>query len=1018
MNEKNVREREMIQHQPTFVRLKSVRAALTASFPVLIVTLLGAQAAQAQNAPPAPEEDAVSRDIVVTGSRLGRTTFDTPTPVTVLGADNLKQLSITNIGAGLSQLPAFRASTTPATQGFGSFNVGANIVNLRGIGVTRNLVLVDGRRFAPSTREGSVDLNLVPSIMVSRIETVTGGASAAYGSDAIAGAVNVILDKTLQGFKGQLDYGLSGKGDGDDFHAALAFGTRFASDAGHFIIGGEYDNQKGIGNCFTRSWCRPGGVVTNAGFNTPAGVGNGMPNLIRSNENAGWFFNSAGVVAINNNASAATAAIRNLRGTNGITFSPSGAVLAYHPSTPAFALSQIGGDLYPTYTDANITVPVERYSGFAHVDLDVSSAISAFAEGSYGHVSGQLLQTAYFSASLPIYADNPFIPAEIRTIIGAAPATPSPTRPSAASFSLGRVFDDVGRGYSVSTADSYRATGGLKGDLGGSWNWDIYYQYGRTDRLQTVENNLITGDPTQPLQGAVNGTSTTYAASNARFYYALDAVRDPVTGNPTCRALLSTDPALRAAAAGCVPINLFGAGNVTQPGKSFIFGTLREDITLQQHVVAGNIRGEIPALDAGPISLAAGAEYRVDKIKVTHDALSNQYAYFQNFGSDYNGTSKVVEGYAEVGVPLLKDVSLAKSLSLDGAVRVTNYDIQGFGSYLRTSSTNKFTKTTWKISGQWEPVDWLRVRVTQSHDIRAPNFAELYLASAGSFTAVTNRFTGTANTPAIFNGGSPNLKPETADTTTAGIVLQPTGRLNGLRLSVDYYRISVKDYIGAAPGGVQQIVDRCFAGVQTACSAITFGAGQSITQIRNVSLNLDKLLAQGIDIEAQYRMPLGEGKAITWRGLGTYVRELKATSFGQTIDRAGQTGQSAAIAAPRWIINSYLTYDSPLFSITAQGRWIDEGKFDATYIAPGDPGYATTLPNSINNNKVGGRFYVNLFGSVRLYGSKERGVEAFGSINNLFDRSPPAAPETQFYTNPTYFDTIGRYFRAGVRFNF
>ncbi|MBT2187326.1 TonB-dependent receptor plug domain-containing protein [Sphingobium nicotianae] len=971
----------------------------------LAIGLIGTGSAQAQTSQ-SSAETASDQAIIVTGSRLGRTTFDTPTPVTVLGGDNLKQLAITNVGVGLNQLPAFRASTSPATQGFGSFNVGANIVNLRGIGTSRNLVLVDGRRFAPSTREGTVDLNLVPSVLVGRIEVVTGGASAAYGSDAIAGAVNVILDKDFEGVKGQADYGVSGKGDGDNFHAGLAFGTKFAGGRGHFLIGGEYDDQKGIGNCFTRDWCTSGANVTNTGFAT-----NGLPNLVRSNENAGWFFNSAGVVSINNNAAGTGATIRNLRGTNGITFSPTGAVLAYRPGSPAFGLSQIGGDLYPTYTDANITVPVTRYSAFAHADYEFSDRLSGFIEGSYGHIIGKLLQTAYFSASIPVFADNPYMPAEIRAIVGPAPGLTE--RPAAATFSLGRVLDDVGRGYSVSTADTYRFTTGLKGDLGGSWNWDAYYQYGRTDRLQTVENNLVTGDPTQSLTNPA-----TYAAANARFQYAIDAVRDPVTGNPTCRALLSANAALRQAAAGCVPINLFGAGNVTPQGKAYIFGTLREDIRLQQHVLAANVRGDITELPAGPVSVAGGVEYRVDKISVVHDALSNQYAYFQNFGSDYRGTSKVLEGYAEVGVPLVKDASWTKSLSLDGAARVTRYDIQGFGSYLRAAASNAFTRATWKISGLWEPVDWLRLRVTQSHDIRAPNFAELFLASAGAFTPITNRFTNSANTPAIFSGGSPTVKPETADTTTAGIVIQPGSAAQGLRLSVDWYRIRVKDYIATAPGGVQQIVDRCFAGVQIACNLITFGANQSITQIRNVSLNLDRLTAQGIDFEAQYRYPLGEGSALTWRGLATYVSKLEATSFRQSIDRAGQTGQSAAIAAPDWIINSYLTYDGPLFSLTVQGRWITKGKYDAIYSAPGDAGYTTTVANSINNNNVGGRFYVNLFGSVRVYGDRAHGIELFGSVNNLFDRAPPAAPETQFYTNPTYFDTIGRYFRVGARFNF
>lgn len=984
------------------------------------VTWSGAAYAQDQGPSPAPaptpaseapaSQEPAAREIVVTGSRLARTTFDTPTPVTVMNSENLRALAVTNVGASINQLPAMRASTTPATQGFGSFNVGANIVNLRGIGVTRNLVLVDGRRFAPSTREGSVDLNLIPSNLVSRIEVVTGGASAAYGSDAIAGAVNVILDKTFTGIKGQVDYGVSDKGDGTDFHAGLAFGTGFAGGRGHVIAGGEYDNQQGIGNCFTRSWCTPGANVSNPGF----AANNGLPNFVRSNDNAGWFFNPGGVVSINNNTTPATAAIRDLRGTGGITFAPDGSVLPYHPGSVRFALSQVGGDIYPTYTDANITVPVKRYAGFAHADYELGDNLSLFAEGSYGHIRGELLQTAYFTGSLPIYADNPFIPAEVRALIGPASAVPSGDRPAAATFNLGRVFDDVGRGLSISTADSYRVTGGLNGQLGSGWSWDAYYQYGRTDRLQTVENNLITGDPSQPL-----GVPNSYAAANARFYYALDAVTDPATGAPTCRALLSSNAALREAAAGCVPVNLFGAGNVTQAGKDFIFGTLREDIVLQQHVAAANLRGELGNLGAGPLAFAAGVEYRVDKIDVTHDALSNQYAYFQNFGSDYDGTSKVIEGYAELGIPLVNNASWTKSLSLDGAVRVTRYDISGFGSYLRVNTQNKFTRATWKVSGTWEPVDWLRLRVTQSHDIRAPNFAELYLASASSFTPITNRFVPQTTPPSIVAGGTPNLDPETADTTTAGIILQPRGALSGLRLSVDYYRISVKDYISTAPGGVQQIVDQCYAQNALACSLITFGPGQTITEIRNVQLNLDRLLTDGVDIEASYRIPFaGSSSSITLRGLANYVSRLQATSFGTTVDRAGQTGQAAAVAAPRWIVNGYVTLDGDHGNLTLQGRYIAPGKYDAIYIAPGDPGFATTLPNSINDNHVAGRFYVNLFGAIRPAGMRNHGIELFAAVNNLFDQAPPPAPETQFFTNPTYFDTIGRYYRFGARFQF
>jgi hypothetical protein len=229
----------------------------------------------------------------------------------------------------------------------------------------------------------------------------------------------------------------------------------------------------------------------------------------------------------------------------------------------------------------------------------------------------------------------------------------------------------------------------------------------------------------------------------------------------------------------------------------------------------------------------------------------------------------------------------------------------------------------------------------------------------------------------------------------------------------------VNGYIAQPPGGAQFIVDKCFGGVAAACSLITFADDQSITEIRNVALNLDRIVTDGLDIEAEYRVPLGQGEnALLLRGLATYVGKLKTVSFGDSVDRAGQTGMTVGLAAPRWTVNGYITYASPRVTLTVQGRYIAPGQYDAQRIGPDDPGYATTLPNSISDNRVAGRFYVNLFGSVHVGPDRDKGFELFGSINNLFNRAPPPAPETAFYTNPVYFDTIGRYFRAGARVKF
>jgi len=965
-----------------------------------------------------PAEEVTASDqerIIVTGSRLARSTFDTPSPVTLLGGEDLARRGITNVAEAITELPSFRDSTGPQTQGFGSFNVGARISNLRGLGVTRNLVLLDGRRFAPTTREGSVDLNFIPSILMERTEIVTGGASAAYGSDAITGVVNIILDDDLEGFKSEIDIGISAEGDGRRFHAAAAYGTPIG-DRGHFVIGGEYADQEGIGNCFTRDWCTLGAIVTNPGY--AAGGGNGLPNLVRANENAGLAFNNAGVIY--GAATGATAPF-NIFGTGGVTFGDNGEVLPFRTGNPAFALYQVGGDILPAYGNANITVPVERYSVNGSFTYDLTDTVSAFVNGTFGHVDGQLLQTSFFSVGIPIFADNPYIPADIRAVLPAAqqgqPTGPSSlVRPAAPAFNLARQFDDLARGFSTSEADTYRAAAGISGAIGG-WQADAYYQYSQTDRLQVVEDNLVVGAPDQPLNNPA-----TIAQSNAYFYFAADAVVDPATGQPTCRALLSADPALRAAAAGCVPLNLFGQNNYDPAAREYIYGDLVEEIKLTQHVVAGNLRGDLLALPRGTAQLAVGAEYRVDEIDVAHDDLSNLYAYFQNFGADYDGRTEVKEVYAELELPLLDDLPFAQALSVNGAVRHTWYDISGFGSYLRTDVENSFDALAWKVSANWEPVDWLRFRVSRSRDIRAPNFAELFLASASSFTILTNPFQGNApTTPSLVNGGNPFVDPEKADTWGAGAILTPGGALDGLRLSVDWFDIKVKDFIGAAPGGFQNILNQCATGLQAACDLVNDGSpaqGDAITEIRNVSLNLEELRTSGLDIEADYRMGLGEGHQLLFRVLATWVDELTTVAFGQEIDRAGQTGVAGAIASPEWSGNAFVTWIAPRGSLTLQGRYVDSGVIDSLYIDLTDEGYAPTLVNSITDNSVPSRFYLNLSGTIRVGEDPDQGAEMFFRVNNLLDKEPPIVPEFQFPTNPVYFDTIGRYFTLGARIRF
>ncbi|HHX83007.1 MAG TPA: TonB-dependent receptor, partial [Pseudomonadaceae bacterium] len=927
-------------------------------------------------------------------------------------------------GAGLNQLPAFRPSTTPTTNGWGSFNVGAQIVNLRGLGVNRNLVLVDGRRFAPVTREGTVDLNLIPSGLVQRTDVVTGGASAAYGSDAVAGAVNIILNKTLTGIKGQVDFGHSAEGDGDNTHLSLAGGTPFADGRGHFVIGGEYDKQQGIGDCFTRDWCQGGIVITNSG---PGAVA-GQPAFVRSATGGGFIANPGGVITGLTNGSPATLPIRNLFGTGAISFDNQGRPIPYTLGLPAAGITAAGGDVFSAFETAQLQVPVERHTLFAHADYEFSDRLRGFVEGSLGHVSGDVLQSRYFGAPLFIFPDNPYIPTEIRELISPASAAPSGVRPNNGAAAFNMAVLGQRRGDSSSEVDTYRLTFGLDGDFADGWRWDAYYQFADTERHQQVVDNMVTGASRVINRPGSGGVSNPDAL--AYWSWATDPVYDPADAalpesqrRIVCRAAISPDPALRNAAADCAPFNPFGAGQASDAALDYVYRTLVEDIDISQHVVAANVQGTVASLWAGDLTMATGVEYRKDETELAHDNFSNSFAYFQNFGADYAAEQEVYEAYVETELPLVVGASWADSLVLNAAARRTRYEISGVGGFNQAASSNDIGATTWKLGLLWDATDWLRLRATRSRDIRAPNFNELFQASASTFASVVNRFVpgDPAQFPVGLSGGNPQLNAERAITTTYGMVVQPSeGWLTGVRFSADYYDIKVNGYIGT-PGGSQNIVDRCFYyNEPLTCPLIVFGPDDSLAEIRNVNVNLQSLRSEGVDLEVAYSLPAANLLSslpgeLSARLLSSHVITNETTLFGVIIDRAGETGGSGT---PDWLTSMFLTWQMDRFSTTWTGRYISSGILNAQWIGPDNPAWDPSQPLTVNDNKVSSAFYMNLAASYNFDVGDESSLQLFGSINNLADRTPPSAPSLQYPTNPVYFDQIGRSYRIGVRFSY
>ena len=999
---------------------------------------------------PAPAETGAKSDseIIVTGSRVGRSTFETPNPVTVMNTEDIEDLGLNNVAEVVKQLPQNSNFFSANNVGLGNFNVGAQLVNLRGLNPffgTRTLTLIDTRRVVSTTAGGGVDITLVPSMLVGRVETVTGGASAVYGSDAIAGVVNVILDKSLDGFKAQVDYGATTHGDGDDWHAAAAWGTGFADGRGHFIVGAEYQNTSAIGNCSeVRDWCAAQySTFNNTDYATPGAPGYGQPHYV---------IGPNATIAYSSSTGALSPCLFFVPGAGFCGYGPAitGPTFQFNPagtaaipfdsgrysagSFPIFGLPRQGGDQYATgnYDGTTLRPSVEKVSTLARAEFEISSAIKVSLEGSYArseavnpNATGAIGPFPFLLDLVPILPvpvligyqiapDNAFLPPSVAAMI-----------PNGASF--GRTLNNLQNARNETNNETWRLVAGAEGDIGGGWAWDAYYSHGENHNDQHLLHNMV-----QPL-----------------LRFALDAVRTPAgvvcgvtipgrvnpdTGFPYTPA----DVQFASNAGTCVPLNLFGTANADQRAIDYAYRNLVEFVNQKQDVAAFNVRGDLfDGWGAGPVKLATGAEWRRESGKLTHD-LANQpwySGYYLTYGGDYAGRTEVLEGYAELNVPVFRDFALGRYLELDGAVRGTrNKNTGTLGNAAGETRTRDFV--TWKVSGIWDATDWLRVRATRSRDVRAAQFRELFETRdpfvGPPFGVVNNPWGGPNDSIISTIGGDVNLEPEKADTLTAGLILTPQGgALSGFRFSVDWYQIEIEDAIASGGIGAQNIVTGCFQGNQVFCDRMVGEGMPDIIFVNNNAANLQGFVTRGFDFEAAYNLPLSGESSLNFRVLASYLYD-QLFDTGQTDPNtgepvpprnyAGTSGPTAAFGsfntAPKWQGNAFATFTEGPFSGTVQVRYIGPGRFMTVTAAgglaidPSDPNYSTTDANSISNNHVNDAAYVNLSASYDITPN----IQLFGSMNNLFDTDPVVAPGGNGYpTNPVYFDTYGRTWRAGVR---
>jgi iron complex outermembrane receptor protein len=1033
-------------------------ARLGLSTAALAVGLFSSSTAFAQDVPDpgAPQNTNVQAngepkkdgEIIVTGSRVGRSTFTSPNPVTVINQKDIENLNLNNVAEVVAQLPSNSNFFAANNVGLGNFNVGAQLVNLRGLNPffgTRTLTLVDTKRVVPTTTGGGVDITLIPSMLVQRTETVTGGASAVYGSDAVAGVVNIILDDRLQGFKAQADFSqTTHHGDGDQWHGSAAYGTAFAEDRGHFVVGGEYQKTDAIGICSAeRGWCGSNyGLFTNPGFAT-----NGQPHYIIGPNATSANTSLTGVLAPCTVFVAGPGVCLDVPPVSGppVQLNEAGTAVIpfdrglYSTGAGFFGFRQ-GGDQYAVgaYDTTTMRPSVKRWSALAHASFEFGPAITASLEASYarseavnpvanGAIGPYALEVGDFTyVGYRVMPDNAFLTPAVAVAIG----------PNGAEF--GRNMVNVATARNETNNTTWRIVPSFNGSIGGGWDWDAYFSHGENKNNQHLYHNVVS-----TLLG-----------------YALDAVQTPggivcgvtIPGRANPRTGLpysATDVANAAAAGPCTPLNLFGIGNADPAAVDYAFRTLEEFSTYKQDVGAVNLRGNLTdGWGAGPVKLATGAEWRHEHGNVTHD-LANQPWYTDytlSYGLDYAGTINVLEGYAELNVPVFKDWALGHYLELDGAVRGTHNRSTGTGG-ANDGLSKAHSFVTWKASAIWDVTDWLRFRATRSRDVRAAQFRELFqsyaVTAGGPFGSVNNPWNGGITDPVLSNtGGDVNLKPERADTLTLGVVLAPKdGVLARFRFSADWYQITIKDAIVGPPFGIgaQNIVSQCASELDSGvtdgpfCSRVVGENTADIISVNNTAANLQGFTTRGVDFEAAYSVPIGNG-TLSARVLASYLYDqLFSTGVGTpSFNYAGQSGPTAAFGsfntAPKWQGNAFTTFTQGPFSGTVQLRYVGPGRYTTNTpsgvtnpaltangglaIDPSDPNYSTTDPNSISNNHVKSATYVNLSASFDVTPN----IQLFGSMNNLFDKDPVIAPGGNGYpTNPVYFDTYGRTWRAGLR---
>ena len=1023
------------------------------------------------------EEEGTAQPILVTGSRIARPTLQSAVPLTSVTVEDLTGTGELSLGDALNDLPSLRSTFSSGNSSRFIGTAGLSLLDLRGLGTDRTLVLVNGRRHVTSTPgDNGFDVNTIPTDLVERIDIVTGGNSAIYGSDAVAGVVNFILRRDYDGIAVRAQGGISSRGDRGTYFASILAGQNFADGRGNVALSAEYTRQQPLyfnqrdgltgaasGRCQFQLTDLQGAAGGEVGYS----ASDGIPD-------------NSFLCGIRNGTISDAGTVGGLSGGRFLRFNDFGNLFV---DTPTQNFASVGsgntqGGFGSTLRNTgSLLAAVDRYAVNLLAHYDISDAFKPFIEAKYVRVdvSGEG-QPSFFSGvpqtlGGPAFrCNNGFLTAQN---IAVFQQNGRCTNLATDTFGLNRFNIDLGGRRFEGTRETYRAVGGVEGTFNEDWNYELAINYGRFKAVGFNTNNLV----------IFNQAGTAFDGFNL----AVDAVVAPATftgtnfvTNAAGQRVICRVNSVSNVNTACIPVNVFGQ-NVADPrALDFVNTEGRTDEFASQFVASAFVGGDLSQLfelPGGPIAFAFGAEYRKEKASIDYDELTSSGATFLNALQDFRPPAFVVkEAYGEVQVPLLKDMPFAKELSVNFAGRVSDYN------------TATGTVYAYNIQGVYAPIEDIRFRAAYATSVRAPTQGDLFstasenfafiadpcdLVSPGSTTAANCLAAGvpaTANAALVaacattafpvalgapfinctartastgfLSGGNPTLIEEKGKSLTLGVVIEPSF-IPGLSLTVDYYKIKVEDLIAAL--SAQTIINLCYtnaSGINNPfCATVSRDPASGLfvePAVISGGVNFAAQKTKGIDFDLAYRKTFDNGDRLSTRLIATRV--LTLNNFTDPTNPANPNRQLSELGDPKWSASFSLGYDFGDFDVLYAARYIGKqtiGVFEAqnnyygqcpltgtfrgqTGLDGGtcDPVLGNIVLRAPQNADQFDRInYPDvLYHDIRIGFDVGNDFRFYAGVSNLLDRQPPLGLLGTAGGDP--FDSFGRNFFFGINADF